>query len=435
MKPESDVRMRGFARRADVDDVRDAIRAVAMPLDSESVALAEAAGRVLASDVVSPSAVPGFDRAMMDGYAVRGEETFGATEYAPLRFRVVGEILPGRTFEGAIGKGEAARIMTGAPVPNGADAVVMAEHASESDEGGKRVVDVAEPVPPGRHVGPVGEDIAVGAALLARGRRLRAQDVGVLASIGVAEVDAVRRPTVRLVVTGDELLPAGSMPSGVRIVDSNSPMLAALVARDGGVVRFDGITPDGRESVEAAIADSTEDIVLVSGGSSVGAEDHAPIVVADRGELLAHGVAMRPSSPAGFGRLGERLVFLLPGNPVSCLCAYDFFAGPAVRARGGRSFAFPYRTCRGLLSEKISSAVGRVDYVRVRVDHDADTAGDVDARLRVEPLAVRGASLLSSTTRSDGFVIVPRDSEGAPAGAEVVVHLYDEHLEIHDGRD
>lgn len=435
MKPESDVRMRGFARRADVDDVRDAIRAVATPLDSESVALAEAAGRVLASDVVSPSAVPGFDRAMMDGYAVRGEETFGATEYAPLRFRVVGEILPGRTFEGSIGKGEAARIMTGAPVPNGADAVVMAEHASESDEGGKRVVDVAEPVPPGRHVGPVGEDIAVGAAVLARGRRLRAQDVGVLASIGVAEVDAVRRPTVRLVVTGDELLPAGSTPSGVRIVDSNSPMLAALVARDGGIVRFDGITPDGRDSVEAAIADSTEDIVLVSGGSSVGAEDHAPIVVADRGELLAHGVAMRPSSPAGFGRLGDRLVFLLPGNPVSCLCAYDFFAGPAVRARGGRAFTFPYQTCRGLLSEKISSAVGRVDYVRVRVDHDADTAGDADARLRVEPLAVRGASLLSSTTRSDGFVIVPRDSEGAPAGAEVVVHLYDEHLEIHDGRD
>jgi len=427
-KPDADVRMKGFSRRADVDEVRARVAARARALPGEAVALAEAAGRVLAEDVVAPVPVPGFERAMMDGYAVRGEETFGASRYDPIRLRVIGEITPGRRFDGAVGAGEAVRIMTGAPMPEGADAVVMAEHATEhatesatehaatgkTDERRARTVDVQEPVAPRKHVAPVGEDVAEGDVVLAAGRRLRPQDLGVLASIGAAEVRAVRRPVVRLVITGDELLPAGSRPEGVRIVDSNSPMLAALVARDGGRVVSAGIVPDGREPVERAIADADGDVVLVSGGSSVGVEDHAPAVVADRGELLVHGVGMRPSSPAGFGVIGDRLVFLLPGNPVSCLCAYDFFAGPAVRTLGGRDPDWPYPTRELRLTEKIASAVGRVDYVRVRTEGDAAT-----------PLAVRGASMLTTTTRADGFVVVPRDLEGMPDGASVRVFLYD----------
>lgn len=414
MDSKSDVRMRGFPRRDDVEDVCDRIAALVAPLPAESVALEHAAGRVLAAAVESPVDVPGFDRAMMDGFALRGEETFGASEYAPLRFRVVGEVMPGRVHDGTVGSGEAVRVMTGAPMPAGADAVVMAEHASESGEDGAVVVDITEPVPPARHVAPVGEDIGAGSVVLPGGRRLRPQDVGVLASIGVGRVDVLRQPRVRLVVTGDELLPPGTVPRGVQIVDSNSPMLAALVVRDGGVPLSDGIVPDGRATVEAAIADSEGDVVLVSGGSSVGVEDHAPLVVRDRGELLVHGVAMRPSSPAGFGRIGERLVFLLPGNPVSCLCAYDFFAGPAIRAMGGLSVGSPYYTTRGVLTQKISSAVGRLDYVRVRCDGE-----------RVTPLAVRGASILSSTTHADGFVLVAKDSEGYSEGSGVLVHLYD----------
>ena len=183
---------------------------------------------------------------------------------------------------------------------------------------------------------------------------------------------------------------------------------------DSGIPLRSLIVPDRREAVEAAILDPAGDLILVSGGSSVGAEDHAPMVVAERGELLVHGVAMRPSSPAGMGRIGERLVFLLPGNPVSCLCAYDFFAGPAIRLLGGRSLDWPHRQLRVRLASKISSAVGRVDYVRVRLSD----AG-------VEPLAISGASILSSTTRADGFVIVPKDSEGHAAGEAVTVFLYD----------
>jgi molybdopterin molybdotransferase len=196
-------------------------------------------------------------------------------------------------------------------------------------------------------------------------------------------------------------------------------MLAALVQRDDGEVLAGPIVPDRREAVEAALLRADADVLLVSGGSSVGQEDHAPVVLAQRGELPVHGVALRPASPAGVGFLAGRPVFLLPGNPVSCLCAYDLFAGRAIRRLGGRPAEMPYRTMLLPLAAKISSAVGRVDYVRVRVHGTADTAV-------AQPLAVSGASILSTTTVADGFVLVPADSEGFPAGATVTVHLYDD---------
>jgi len=410
----ADVRMRGFPSRADVDEVWRLVHDLARLLSSEAVGLDEAAGRVLACEVIAPVAVPGFARAAMDGYAVRGEETFGASDYNPLTFRLIGEAMPGRPFAGTLEPGQAVRIMTGAPVPRGADSVVMAEYARESEGPSGREVAVTESVPPGRHVGQVGEDIEAGQALLHAGRVLRPQDVGVLASVGIGTIPVIRRPVIRLVITGDELLPPGSQPAGAQIVDSNSIMLQALIRRDGGIPIRDQIVPDRREAVEAAILDPRGDLVLVSGGSSVGMEDHAPLVLAQHGQLLVHGVAMRPSSPTGLGRLGNRLVFLLPGNPVSCLSAYEFFAGRAVRLLGGRSPGWPHRQLRARLARKIASAVGRVDYVRVRLTE----AG-------VESLAISGASILSSTIRADGFVVVGKDSEGHAPGEEVLVYLYD----------
>ena len=184
--------------------------------------------------------------------------------------------------------------------------------------------------------------------------------------------------------------------------------------RDGGVLQARLRTDDDPARIRTAITESGADVVLISGGSSVGTEDHAPRLLAQVGELAIHGVAMRPSSPAGCGRVGETLVFLLPGNPVSCLCAYDFFAGRAIRLRGGLSADWPYQQRRALLARKLVSAIGRVDYCRVRLRHG-----------EVEPLALSGASVLSSTTRADGFVVVPADSEGHAPGSEVTVYLYD----------
>ena len=328
-------------------------------------------------------------------------------------FEVVGEVLPGSAFDGVVGPGQAVRVMTGAPIPEGADAVVMAEVCSERE--GR--VEVAEAVSPGKNVGAVGEDIRAGALLLEAGRRLRPQDAGLLASIGVARPRCVRRPRVRLVVTGDELLPAGSRPRGVRIVDSNSVVLRALVARDGGELLPYEILSDRPEAIRDALSSPRADVILVSGGSSVGKEDHAPRLVAELGSLDFHGISMRPSSPTGIGRIRDRFVFLLPGNPVSCLCAYEFFAGPTLRGLGGRSRAWPHRRVWLPLARKIASAIGRTDYVRVAVEDG-----------RVVPVSTSGASILSSTVRAAGCVIVPRGLEGMPEGAEVEVLLYDEEL-------
>jgi molybdopterin molybdotransferase len=250
------------------------------------------------------------------------------------------------------------------------------------------------------------------------GRRLRPQDAGLLASIGAAHVLCVRRPRVQLVITGDELLPPGSQPEGYRIVDSNSVVLSALVERDGGEVLPFEILPDSPELIREALETREADVVLVSGGSSVGQEDHAPRLVAEHGSLDYHGVSMRPSSPAGVGRMAGHLVFLLPGNPVSCLCAYEFFAGPVLRALGGRPRAWPHRRANLPLGRKIASAVGRTDYVRVAVENG-----------RAVPISTSGASILSSTVRAAGAVIVPRALEGMPEGTEVEVLLYDEECD------
>jgi molybdopterin molybdotransferase len=198
------------------------------------------------------------------------------------------------------------------------------------------------------------------------------------------------------------------------VVDSNSPLLSALVDRDGGLSGALRILNDRADELRAALVGSAADVILISGGSSVGQEDHAPGIVDELGSLDFHGVTMRPSSPAGGGRIDGRFVFLLPGNPVSCLCAYEFFAGPTIRGLGGRSRDWPHRRFEGVLGRKIVSQVGRTDYVRVEI---------VDGE--VIPIATSGASILSSTVRAAGAVIVPRGSEGLAAGSAVEVLLYD----------
>lgn len=401
--------MRGFAARTTLTDALRWVDRHAAPREAERTRLPELAGRVLTAAVVSEVDVPGFTRAMMDGFAVRGGDTSGAGPYNRVRLMIRGRAAAGEGYDGELASGEALRIMTGAPLPAGTDAVIPAEKVEVQGD----AVFVLEEMPPGKHVGRPGEDVSAGQEVLAAGRRLRPQDLGVLSSIGIREAWAVRQPRVRIAVTGNELLPAGSKAHGCRVADANGPMLAALVQRDGGSVIDRGIVPDEPTAILQAMRDEA-DVVLVSGGSSVGEEDYAPALLALHGELAIHGIAMRPSSPAGMGRLEGRLVFLLPGNPVSCLCAYDFFAGRAIRAMGGRSKDWPYRLRRGVLSSKLVSVVGRADYARVRFDGR-----------QVQPLAIGGASVLSSTTRADGFVVVPQDSEGYPAGEEVDVWMYD----------
>ncbi len=409
--PNADVRMRGFTQRTTVEDTLawvDSTVPTFGDLDIEDVSLLSAAGRVLARDAVSRVNVPGFARAMMDGFAVLADDTQGATPYNPLPLKILGTCLPSCAFEGRVTLGRAVRIMTGAPLPDGADAVLPIENTQID---GERVLVLGD-VSPGKHVGQLGEDVRLGDVVADSGRVLLPQDLGMLSSLGISDAPVIRRPRVRILITGNELLPMGTPPKGFRITDANGPMLAALVTRDGGEPITGPIVPDDRNAILAALHDDA-DVVLASGGSSVGQEDYVPTLLSQHGELAIHGIAMRPSSPTGIGKLDGRLVFLLPGNPVSCLCAYDFFAGRAIRALGGRCREWPYRRVTARLARKLVSTVGRVDYARVHL-HESSA----------EPLAISGASVLSSVTRADGFVVVPMDSEGYPEGADVEVYLY-----------
>ncbi|WP_435010071.1 molybdopterin molybdotransferase MoeA [Tundrisphaera lichenicola] len=405
--------MRGFRSRVSVEAVVKVIDTRIVRLEPESVTLDHLAGRVLSAGVTSSVSVPAFDRAAMDGYALRGEETFGSDAYNPISFQVVGRVRPGKEPDHVVGAGEASEIATGAPLPSGADTVVKVE-ATEFEGS---IVRVFEPTPPGRHVGLRGEDISRGTEVLRAGRVLRPQDLGILSAIGAGRVEVIRRPEVVILVTGDELLPSGRAPESNMIADANSPMLAALVRRDGGIPRVIGPLLDDRKGIRSSMLDALKnsDCLMISGGSSTGPEDHAPGLLAELGELTIHGIAIRPASPAGLGFVGRVPVVLLPGNPVSCLCAYDFFACPIVRRLGGRSSAWPYRASVLPLAQKLSSVVGRVDYARVSID-----------RGQVVPMAISGASILSSTTRADGFVVVPSNLEGYPAGSSVTVWLYDQ---------
>ncbi|MGI9428400.1 MAG: molybdopterin molybdotransferase MoeA [Bythopirellula sp.] len=410
--PNADVRMRGFAERITVEH---ALAWIDGELDrrgllgSEAVALGEAASRVLAEEIVSKVNVPDFQRAMMDGYALSAADIAAASAAQPVALNVLGDCFPGKAFSGKVGAGQAVRIMTGAQLPAGVDSVLPVELTETVD--GK--VCALQSLPAGKNLGSVGEDIRSGEVVLTAGRVLRPQDIGVLSSVGIGQVNVVRRPRVRVVVTGDELLPTGATPAGNQIVDANGPMLQALVARDGGIAQHPGIVPDDRDAIRRALEDES-DIVVTSGGSSVGQEDHVPTLLAEFGELAVHGVSMRPAAPLGMGTYQDRIVVLLPGNPVACLWGYDLIASRAVRRLGGRPSDWPYRKTTAKLARDLKSPVGRVDYVRVQF-----TAG------QVTPVPSSGASVLSSTTRAAGFVVVPAEADGLAAGTEVELFFYD----------
>jgi len=407
-----DVRMRGFMERTDLESALGMLRSCVTPLAEESVSLSEALGRTLARDVISAEDVPAFDKSAMDGYALRAQETFGASPTDPVAFKVIGEVLPGDARELEVGPGEAVRIMTGGAFPGGADAVLMAEYASE--EGDAMLAHTS--VVPGRNIARAGEDVRKGDRVLERGRVLKPQDLGVMASIRMTEVEVIRRPVVGILSTGSELVEPGSPQAGKRgrVVNSCRYMLEGLVTLAGGEARFMGALPDHREALETALAAFEGDILLTTGATSVGKEDFLPGLLAELGELLVHGVNIRPASPLAFGRLGSALAVLLPGNPVAALVGFDVFVRPALQLQLGQPEERWNRRVRGRLRRKLASALNRTDFVRVRLVGEGE----------VEPLRTGGAGVLTSVTGADGFVIVPRDDEGLEAGTEVEVYLY-----------
>ena len=407
--------MRGFARYTRLDDALKTVLSKAKVVGPEEMPFNRVRGRVLAEDVVSGVDVPPFDRSAVDGYAVRAADTFGAEEGRPVELSFAGSVKIGIPPIIEVGEREAVKIMTGAPLPKGADAVVMVEYTKLEGER----LRVARSLTPGKNVSARGEDVKAGQRVLERGRVLRPQDVGMLASVGKLQVRVVRKPGVAIIATGSELRKPGEGLEPGQITDTNSYSLEAAVVRCGGVPVRLGTVPDELDPLRRAVEDvSQQDAVILSGSTSVGERDIVPDVISELGELHFHGVAIRPGGPTAFGTIGGALVFALAGFPVASLVAFDMLVRPALRAMQGLAADRGYPRVRAKLTRKISSTLGRADVVRVRVKREG-------GELLAEPIRITGSSILSSMTDADGFAIVPENCEGFDEGQTIGIELYD----------
>jgi molybdenum cofactor synthesis domain-containing protein len=381
-------------------------------LPSEKVGLAESLGRVSASEVAASADVPPFDRAAVDGYAVRAQDTVGASELHPTRLRVVGSCVAGRKSRARVRGGQAVEISTGAPLPAGADAVVPVEKCRR--EGGR--VMVLEPVPSWKNVSRRGEDVGRGETILRAGKKIGPADIGLLAACGYSEVEVSRRPTVSVIPTGSELEEPGKPLRGVKIYNSNSYSISAAILESGGVPFLFKRVGEEVQSIRRAIRQGlVHDMVVLTGGSSVGKGDLVPSAVAEEGRLFFHGVAIRPGSPTSFGVVGGKPVFSLPGFPAGCLIAFDLLVRPAIHHMLGCEEV--RARVRARLARGVASALGRVDVVRVRME-------EKDGRWVAHPLRVAGSSILSSISKADGFILIPEEVEKIEEGTEVEVVLY-----------
>ena len=385
----------------------------------ERVALADALGRVLATSVHSAEDLPPHPRSVMDGYAVIARDTFGASESMPCYLEISGSVAMGEMPTGQVVRGTCFQIATGGFMPPGADAVVMHEHTVPVDA---TMVEIVKGCGSGTNIIATGEDIRKREAALPAGRLLRPQDLGLLAALGVTEVEVFRRVRVGVIATGDEIVPHQATPELGQIRNINSIALAAQARKGGAEVRDYGIVSDNREAFFPIIAQAVRDndIVLFSGGSSVGVRDlgEQAIESLDPPGVLVHGVKLKPGKPVLIGMSGTTAVFGLPGHPVSAMVCFDLFVAPAISRLSGHTEDdnIPQPAIAATLSRNINSAPGRLDLVRVRLQHGPN--GVV-----ADPVLGRSGAI-STLARANGYFLIDEESQGMTQGSTVEVFLY-----------
>ncbi len=390
------------------------------PLTTETVLLENATGRVPAQAVHATENIPAFLRATMDGFAVQARDTFGASETIPAFLEVSGKVEMGEAATQQLTPGKAIAIPTGGMLPPGADAVVMVEHTQPLDD---RTIEVIRPAAPGDNVLQVGEDLRFGQEILPGGRRLRPQDVGVLAALGIVSLEVYRRPRVAVLSTGDEIVATNTTPLPLgKVRDINSYALVGQLLQAGVQATLGGIVADDLEQLTTtcreALAD--HDMVLLSGGSSVGARDYTIQVLESiaNAEILFHGIAIRPGKPTILARVGSKIFWGLPGQPVSALTIFTAFVKPLLaKLEGERAKTVLQDATRiATLSTRLPSVHGRSDYASVMLE-------ERDGRLWATPLFGKSA-MISVLVRADGYVKIPEHVEGLDQGAEVTVYLF-----------
>ncbi|WP_435154817.1 molybdopterin molybdotransferase MoeA [Haladaptatus sp. DFWS20] len=392
---QPDRKQSGFKETTRVAAARDRLREAVSGHDrTESVSLDAADGRVLAEAVVALRNVPHYSRAAMDGFAVRAQDTFDASGRSPEILRQTDEMAPKA----------AVRVHTGSELPDGADAVVMIE---QTDEFGEEI-EVFDAVAEGENVAPVGEDVAEGQSLYDPGHRLRPSDLGMLKSVGIRELTVYDRPRVAVIPTGEELVESNPDPG--QVVETNGLTVSRFVERWGGEATYHHVVTDDEDALGDAIESNLDhDIIVTTGGSSVGERDLLPEVVSELGELLVHGVALKPGHPVAFGRVEGTPIVMLPGYPVACIINAMQFLRPALKWTGHLPFDSMPKTS-ATLSRKIRSEPGIRSFVRVTLDDRTAT-----------PTRASGSGVLSSVALADGWVEVPEEREGIPEGETVSV--------------
>jgi len=393
-----------------IDEARELLFGAVTPIArSERVALGHADGRVLAEPVVSRIDVPPFDRAAMDGYAVIAEDTFGASASAPRTLRCIESVYTGQVGSSQLASGTCVEIATGAPLPSGANAVVMVE---ETERGSGDSVRVLTPVYPTQHVGRRASDISSGQALLSPGDLLTPSRIGALAAVGISQVAVYGRPRIAILSTGNEIVEPGQPLQPGQIYDINRFTLASVIDAHGGVAVPYPTVPDTHEDLTAAVNDTAGDDVLVfSGGSSVGERDLILDVIGRMGEVIFHGIAVKPGKPTALGRIGNRLVLGMPGNPTSCLSNAYLLLVPMLR-RMARLPEFRPLIVRVPLARRVVSTTGRHQFYTVRIEQGQAVP------------AFKGSGDITSMSQADGYFEIPAHTDIVEAGEMVDVKLF-----------
>lgn len=402
--------MRPFTSTIPLDEARRILAAAIRPIDAtEVVPLLDANGRVLSSDVVSTVDVPPFARAGMDGYAVRAEDTAGASRSAPVLLHCIEKVFTGQVPLQAVGRSQCTEVATGAPMPPGADAVVMVEETAPGEEGAVRILSAAAA---GQNVGRQGADILRGQAVLRSGELLTPSRIGAAAAIGMATVSVFKRPRVAILSTGNEIIEPGAPLGPGQIYDINKFTLATIVTQHGAVPVPYRAPSDSLDDLLRAVEECrTDDVLVFSGGSSVGERDLVLDVIAARGEVLFHGVAMKPGKPTALGRIDGKLVFALPGYPTSCLTNAYVLLVPALRHMARLP---PLATERRSmpLGRRIASTPGRHQFYTVRIEHG------------VAMPAFKASGDITSMSQADGYIEIAAAVDAVEPGTVVDVHLF-----------
>lgn len=400
-----------------VDEALTAILKEIEPLGGESIHAGDALGRVLFADVHAGRPNPPWDNSAMDGYALRSADTKGASAKSPLTLKVVYDLPAGGVPKAAVNAGEAVRIMTGAPVPDGADAVVMVEMTEKAGDGQVAILAEAKH---GENIRKAGEDFKQGAIVVKKGSRLRPADIAMLATVGAAYVLVHKRPRVAVVSTGDELVDINETPAKGKISNSNGYALAALVRECGAEPVQMGIARDTKESLKEKLTAAMRagDMIISSGGVSVGDFDFVKDVLKEMGSRMVFWkVAMKPGKPLAFGVIGGKPSFGLPGNPVSSMVAFEQFVRPAIQKMSG-SGALTHNTLPARLTKDVSIKPGRTNFIRAMLDI-------IGHENTVTPLDGQGSGMILTMVRANSFIIVPAESHGFKKGEIVRVQPFD----------